>query len=764
MIAAVFSGFALAIVAPWVVRVADRRAGWLLALLPAGITAHLASLVSAVASGEVVATAIPWIPTLGVTLSFRLDGLSLLFGLLVVGIGALVTVYAGGYLAEHPQRGRFFALLFLFMASMLGLVLADDLIVLFVFWELTSISSYLLIGFDHDRPEARSAALQALLVTAGGGLVLLAGLLLLGQVGGTFEVSRLLADPGPVRSHPLYRAVLSAILVGAFTKSAQVPFHFWLPSAMEAPTPVSAYLHSATMVKAGIYLLARLAPVLGGTAFWTALVLPVGVVTMFAGALLALRQTDLKRILAYSTVSALGALTALIGAGTPIAAIAAMVFLLAHALYKGALFLVVGAVDHETGARDVERLGGLWRVMPVTAVAAGLAALSMAGLPPMVGFLAKELLYEAAWPAPGGEWWVLAALAAASAGMVAVAAVAGLEPFVGSMRRTPRAPHEAPAALTVGPVVLAVLGLVIGAAPGVTVQPLVGAAAGAMLGVPATPKLVVWHGFTPILALSALTVLAGAAIFAARAAARRGAPWLDRAGRWGPAAWYDWGVRGLLAVARDQTRSLQTGYLRMYLLVVVGTTVALVGYVFLTRVGVPLPVAVADVYAYEWVLAAAILVAAVGAVGASSRLAAVAALGAVGYGIAVVFILYGAPDLAMTQFAIETLTVILFVLVLYRMPRFARYSGTAARLRDAVVAVAAGGLMTVLLLAATGEAIERRVSAYFAEASVPLAGGRNIVNVILVDFRALDTLGEITVLAIAGVGVYALMKLRARAG
>jgi multicomponent Na+:H+ antiporter subunit A len=764
VIAAVFSGFALAIVAPWVVRAAGRRAGWLLALLPAGITAYLAALIPAVASGAVITTATPWIPTLGVTLSFRLDGLSLLFGLLIAGIGALVTIYAGGYLGEHPQLGRFFAVLFVFMASMLGLVLADDLIVMFVFWELTSISSYLLIGFDHDRAEARAAALQALLVTAGGGLVLLAGLLLLGQAGGALEVSRLLADPEPVRGHPLYLAILIPILVGAFTKSAQVPFHFWLPSAMEAPTPVSAYLHSATMVKAGVYLLARLAPVLGGTAAWTTLVLPVGAATMLTGALLALRQTDLKRILAYSTVSALGALTALIGAGTPAAAVAAVVFLLAHALYKGALFLVAGAVDHETGARDVDRLGGLWRAMPITAAAAGLAAFSMAGLPPAFGFLAKELLYEAAWPAAGGGWWVLPALAAAGAGLVAVAAIAGIEPFAGPARRTPRAPHEAPAALTVGPGVLAALGLVIGVSPGLTAQPLIAAAAGAMLGAPAAANLVLWHGFTPVLGLSALTVLAGAAIYAARAALRRGVPWLDRAGRWGPAAWYDWGLRGLLAVARDQTRFLQTGYLRMYLLVVVGTTVALVGYVFVTRVGARVPVAVGDVRAYEWVLAAAILVAALGVVGASSRLAAVAALGAVGYGIAVVFILYGAPDLAMTQFAIETLTVILFVLILYRMPRFARYSGTPARLGDAAVSVAAGGLMTLLLLAATGEAIERRVSAYFAEASVPLAGGRNIVNVILVDFRALDTLGEITVLAVAGVGVYALMKLRARAG
>ncbi|MDR7421910.1 MAG: putative monovalent cation/H+ antiporter subunit A [Armatimonadota bacterium] len=762
MIAAVASGFALALAAPWIVRRAPAHAGWMLALAPAAMTAYLAAQVPAVVAGSIATAATAWIPTLGIALSFRLDGLSLLFGLLITGVGAVVTVYAGGYLAGHPQLGRFFASLFLFMASMLGLVLADDLIAMFVFWELTSVSSYLLIGFDHDRAEARSAALQALLVTAGGGLVLLAGLLLLGQVGGTFAVSALIAHAEAVRGHVLYLPVLVLILVGAFTKSAQVPFHFWLPSAMEAPTPVSAYLHSATMVKAGVYLLARLAPVLGGTTVWTALVLPVGAATMLVGALLALRQTDLKRILAYSTVSALGALTALIGAGTPAAVEAAMVFLLAHALYKGALFLVAGAVDHETGMRDVSRVGGLRRAMPLTAAAAGLAALSMAGLPPALGFLAKELLYEAVWPGPGGAAWALGVVVVASAALVAVAGIAGVEPFAGPAHPTPRTPHEAPPSLLVGPALLAGLGLAVGLAPVWTAQPLVASAAGATLGAPVTLALKLWHGFTPALGLSVLTVLAGATLYATRSVLRRDAAWLDRAGRLGPAAWYDWAMRALLAAARDQTRLLQSGYLRTYLLVVVGTTVAVTGYALATRVGVRLPTALGDVRSYEWVLAAAILLAALGAVRAPSRLAAVAALGAVGYGIAVVFILYGAPDLAMTQFAVETLTVILFVLVLYRMPRFARYSGTAARVRDALVATAAGGLMTLLLLAATGFSLERRVSAYYAESSVPLAGGRNVVNVILVDFRALDTLGEITVLAIAGVGVYALMRLRAR--
>ena len=369
-------------------------------------------------------------PALGVNLSFTVDGLSLLFALLISGVGALVLVYAGGYLAGSPQLGRLYAFLLFFMASMLGLVLADNLLLLFVFWELTSLSSYLLIGFDHERAEARAAALQALLVTGGGSLALLAGFLLLGQVGGSLELSALLSRPGAVTAHLLYVPILLLVLAGAFTKSAQFPFHFWLPAAMAAPTPVSAYLHSATMVKAGVYLLARLSPVLGGTDFWVWLVTVTGSATMLVGAYLALRQSDLKLILAYSTVSALGVMTSLLGLGGALAVRAALAFLLGHALYKGALFLVAGALDHQTGTRDVDRLAGLARAMPITALAAGLAALSMAGIPPLFGFIAKELSYEATLHAPASAW-VTAAAVLANALLVAAAGLAGLKPFLG---------------------------------------------------------------------------------------------------------------------------------------------------------------------------------------------------------------------------------------------------------------------------------------------------------------------------------------------
>src|ERR1051325_384690 len=391
---AVLSGFAAAIVAPWICRFAGSAAGWLIALLPLGLMIYFGGFLESVGAGHITVMSYDWVPSLGMKLSFLIDGLSLLFAFLISGIGALIFIYAAEYLRGHPQLGRFYSYLLIFMASMLGLGLANNLIVLYVFWELTSISSYFLIGFDHNRESARAAALQALLVTGAGGLALLAGVLLLGTAGGSLEISTLLDNAEMVRRDALYVPILLLVLAGAFTKSAQVPFHFWLPSAMEAPTPVSAYLHSATMVKAGVYLLARLTPVLGGTPLWLYALSIVGAETMVTGAYVAVRQNDLKRMLAYLTVSALGMLILFIGVGTPEALAAAIVFLLAHALYKGALFLATGIVDRQTGSRDVRELGGLRSAMPMTASIAALAALSLAALPPTLGFIGKEMLLE----------------------------------------------------------------------------------------------------------------------------------------------------------------------------------------------------------------------------------------------------------------------------------------------------------------------------------------------------------------------------------
>ncbi|MCX7708131.1 MAG: proton-conducting transporter membrane subunit [Anaerolineae bacterium] len=818
IIIAVLSGFALAALAPWVYRLSRGAAGWLLALLPLGLTLYFGTYLFQLGARLAVIVSYPWVPELGINLSFYVDGLSLLFALLISGIGALVVIYAGGYLAGKPQLGRFYAIVLMFMASMLGLVLANNVITLFVFWELTSLASYLLIGLEHERERARAAALQALLVTGGGGLALLAGLVLLAQVGGSLELATLLSNGDAIREHAFYLPILLLILLGAFTKSAQTPFHFWLPNAMEAPTPVSAYLHSATMVKAGVYLLARLSPVLGGTEAWHYLVTAAGMVTMLLGALLALAQTDLKRILAYSTVSTLGALVLLLGLDTTLSVKAAMLFLLVHALYKGALFLVAGAVDHEAGTRDVRQLGGLARAMPITATAAVLAALSMACLPPMLGFIHKELRYEAKLQAPRAAGLVTAAGVAANVLLVAVAGIVGLRPFFARRRETPKKPHEAPLAMWLGPAVLAGLGLLNGLFPDAIPSALVSAAASATRAQVTEIELALWHGISPVFALSVLTVAAGVAIYAGhslllrgdgirpedghpgavedsvpgqapasgpvgrrslepkalsglrwfvrgRVLASRFAGWiiaaLRRLGRWGPGAVYELALRGLNGVARAQTALLQSGYLRFYLITIIATTVGLVGYALARGASLAWPAGpTAEIRFYEALIGLLILAATLLSVLSSSRLTVVAALGAVGYGVALIYTFFGAPDLAMTQFAIETLTVFLFVLVLYRLPRFAYLSSRAARLRDAVIALAAGGLMTALVLAVTSLPMQSRLSPFFAENAVPLARGRNIDNVILVDFRGLDTLGEITVLAVAAIGVYALLKLR----
>ncbi len=759
MLTAILSGFVLAILAPGLYRIVRGGAGWLLALLPLGLAIYFASHAPLIASGDALSESNSWVPALGVDLSFRLDGLSMLLSLLITGVGALILVYAGGYLAGHPQLGRLYAFLLMFMGSMLGLVLADNILLLFVFWELTSISSYLLIGFDHERAAARSAALQALLVTGGGGLALMAGLLLLGQAGGSLELSTLLLQADHLRSHPLYLPSLVLILIGAFTKSAQFPFHFWLPGAMEAPTPVSAYLHSATMVKAGIYLLARLSPALGGTDAWFLSVTTVGGVTMLLSAWLAITQSDMKRILAYSTVSALGTLTLLLGLGGTLAVQAAMAFLVGHALYKGALFLVAGTLDHQTGTRDVDRLGGLFRAMPITALAAGFAALSMAGIAPLFGFLSKELFYEAALRAPAAAW-ITAAAVTANILLAAAAFIVGIRPFLGKAVPTPKPAREAPLSLWMGSVVLASLGAVMGLWPALGTDGLLSAAGTAVLGETVSIHLSLWHGLTLALALSAVTLIGGVIVYVSRGLLRRLASRWESLGQFGPARWYELVLLGLNGLAGGQTRLLQSGYLRYYLMIVLVATVGLTGTTLATRGHLVKPTDWSGLHFYDVGLVVLILMATVATVLARTRLAAIAALGVVGYSVALVFVVFGAPDVAMTQFLIETLTVILFVLVFYHLPETPALSSALARGRDALIATTVGVLMTAFVLIATEVQYQPPISEYFAEHSLPDAHGRNLVNVILVDFRGLDTLGELTVLAAAGIGVYALLKLR----
>jgi multicomponent Na+:H+ antiporter subunit A len=725
-----------------------------LALIPALLTAWFARGLWSVATDGPFTVAMEWLPALGVSLAFRFDGLSLLFATLITAIGTLIVIYASRYL-EQPST-RFYLTLFAFMGSMLGLVLSDDVIALFVFWELTGFTSYLLIGFEDEREEARRAALQALIVTGAGGLALLAGGVLMTQVGGSSRISVLLERGPDFLGHETYPALVVLILLAAFTKSAQFPFHFWLPNAMQAPTPVSAYLHSATMVKAGVYLAARMTPLLGGSWLWMTLLVSAGALTMVGGAYRATIETDLKRVLAYSTISALGVLMLLLGVGTQAAVTASLVYLLAHACYKGALFMIAGAIDHETGTRDVTEVSGLRHKMPVTAAAGLLAAASMAGLPLFFGFIAKEQFYESLRHIQANDVWpvvLLAAAVGASALLGAVALTAGLGPFIGRLN-APEGTHEAPAAMWFGPLALGVVGLAIGFAPGIAQTP-VSLAAAAILPGEAPVTLALWHGLNLTLLLSAATLLAAVCLFLFRVPLRRHA-W-PRA--LGTERLYTRALSALDAISDVAAPAFQGASLRSYVLTIVLTFVGLVGTALVTVRLMPALSRWTPIQLHEAAVALLIVLAAVSAARATNIMTAVLSLGMVGYGVSLMYVIFGAPDLGMTQFAVETLTVVIFVLVFRQLRGFGDLSSPLVRLRDGVVATAAGAMIAVLVLFIGASGTTSRLSSYFVDAAPRLGHGRNVVNVILVDFRAFDTLGEITVLVTVAVGVMALLRI-----
>ncbi len=757
---AVLSGFLLAALAPLFHRWFGDRTSFVLAVFPAALALWFLNQLPAVMAGETLVLSMEWVPSLGMSLTFVVDGLSMLFALLVTGIGTFVLIYAGGYLKGHPDLVRFHLAILAFMVSMLGLVLADGLFTLFVFWELTSITSYLLIGFNHTDLEARKSARQGLFVTVAGGLALMAGLAMLGVAGGSWSLAELNAMDDVLREHDLYTPLLICLLLGAFTKSAQFPFHFWLPNAMAAPTPVSAYLHSATMVKAGIYLLARLQPGLGGTEMWTVTLSVVGALTMFTGAFLAIRHTNIKKLLAYSTVMALGTLTMLLGIGTEGAMIAFVTFLLAHSLYKGALFMVAGILDHETGTKDVTAMGGLRPLMPITAVIAMVAALSLAGVPPLFGFIGKELMFESVLDASAWRWLVLLLAFSAAILTIAVAAIIALRPFFGQRRQTPRVAHEAPASMLLGPAVLATLSLLLGLLPALAGTGLLTAAASAVVGAPVEVKLSLWHGINLPLLMSVVSLVLGYLLFQRWDRVRARLARLDPLIARGPESGYDAFMDGVVVVSEWQTRILQNGYMRNYILVMIVTLIALIGNSLLLRHSPQLAFDL-DVQFHEAIVVGTMVLGALFAAISRSRLGAVVSVGIMGFSIALTFILFSAPDLGITQLLVETLTVILLVLVLFRLPRFSSLSTPIERVRDVAVAGSLGGLITLLVL--TSWSIDQFVpiSDYMIANSAPLAYGRNIVNVILVDYRSLDTLGEIFVLALAAIGVFAMLKLRA---
>jgi multicomponent Na+:H+ antiporter subunit A len=767
---AVVSGIVGGLIAPALAR---RPGGtWLPAVLPAVLfLGFLAMLPTVVADGP-IDERIPWVPSLGVELRWRLDGLGLLFALLITGLGALIVAYASGYLAGHRHLGRFQGLLLGFMAAMLILVLADDLIVVFVGWGLTSFTSYLLIAFEGEQPAARAGARQALVITVAGELAMLAGFLLLASVGGTFAISELVGQGEAIRADPLYPAILVLVLLGAFTKSAQFPFHFWLPNAMAAPTPASAYLHSATMVKAGVYLLARVAPILGGTVAWGVALGVAGAATMLVGAILALRALEMKRVLAYSTVGALGTMVFLLASGEPLPTVGAFVFLLGHALYKGALFLVAGSLDHETGVKKVDRLAGLGRVMPWTAGAAILAALSMAGLLPLVGFIGKELVIDAALEGGDPIGSGLLVIAMSSAAFVAVAGIVAIRPFLGRRVRVetdaaatdPHAahPHDPPARMWAGPLLLGLIGLALGLLPEPWLGGLSRSAAAATIAQPVDKQLALWHGLNLTLAVSFLVVAAGAAIYVAREPIRRGVAAIDVGARFGPERGVEWGLVGIQRFAEATTRVMQDGHMRHYLIVTILTAITLVGIALVRPGTLEWYPGDGGFRAVELIVAVVIAAAAIIAIRARTRLEAIAGLGIVGYGVALIYLLFGAPDLALTQVLIETLTVIIFVLVFFHLPQFSSLSPARTRIRDALVAVAAGTVMSALVFATFTDQTDATIADELLRLSVPVGEGRNVVNVILVDTRALDTFGEILVVGVAGLGVYALLRRERR--
>ncbi len=729
-----------------------------LPLVPLLITAYFASQIAGVSGGTPLREETAWFPALGVTLSFTLDAWSLIFALLIAGIGTLVTFYSTGYLSGHPQQNRFFSYLFFFMASMLGTVLASNAILIFIFWELTSLSSYFLIGFDHEDAKSRASALQALLVTGIGGLAMLAGFVLVGNIAGSFELNEWFLQGEVIRSHPTLVPALCLILLGAFTKSAQFPFHFWLPSAMVAPTPVSAYLHSSTMVKAGVYLLARLVPLFGATALWPVILPWTGAITMLAGAFLALRADDMKQHLAYLTVSALGLLVLLIGSGSTLGVQAAVIFLVAHAFYKGSLFMTVGSVHHATGLRDPEKLSGLAKKMPFTAAAAVVAGASLASLPPFLGFGAKELALASAI---GSRASWIAASSIAAAGMVYTALFLwiALKPFLGN-KPGPHA-HEAPFSMWSGAAVLAFLGLAFPLMVPIT-SPFWEQTASALSGATASLGHAETKGIHPEILLSLASWAGGVILYWKRLKLRAVLNKILEFSRVGPEMLYKRSIESLLLIAKTQTDFFQTGSLRYYFRIVTATAIVLTALGFL-RSGFP-AVRSIPFYFFETALAVMIIAATFATLFTEKKLAAVAYLGVVGLSISLIFFLFGAPDLAMTQFAVEVLTLILLALVLYRLPHFKKISSRRTVLTDALLAIGSGFMMFLFVLSATYHTpgIFPALVEFYEKNTLKLAHGHNIVNVILVDFRGFDTLGEITVLGIAGIGAYALLKLTIR--
>ena len=752
--------FVLALVVGLLGRDQRRTAAWLAAAAPVAGLLVLAWLTHDVLHAGGVRSSTPWVPSLGLALSLRLDGLAWMFAGLVLAIGLLIVVYARYYLSEEDSMPRFFSFLLLFMGSMLGMVVAGNLILLAVFWELTSVSSFLLIGFWNHRSDARDGARMALAITGAGGLALLGGVILLGRITGSYELDVVLASGPQILAHPLYPVALVLVLLAVFTKSAQFPFQFWLPHAMAAPTPVSAYLHSATMVKAGVFLLARLHPALAGSDLFFYLVSGIGAVTLLVGAWHAIFQHDVKGLLAYSTISHLGLITLLFGLSTPMAVVAGLFHIINHATFKASLFMAAGIIDHETGTRDMRRLGGLFRLMPYTGALAIIASLAMAGVPLLNGFLSKEMFFTEALEVEGHtfmRWGIAAAAVLAGAFGVAYSLRFVHDTFFGAGPvRVERTPHEPPRFMRIPVEVLVVVCLAVGIAPAVTIAPVLHAAATGVLGDGNVPyySLSIWHGWNVPLMMSLFGLAAGIALyFGIRRLIDLYGISYDSRGR----RVYEWKLEWATRLAGRLTDTLGNGSLQRYFLLMVLAALVMGAAPFAHLAlssgdSQPMP----PLGWLVWGIGVAATLATVAL--HRRRLVALVVMGAVGLAVSLGFVLLSAPDLALTQLLVEMATIALMLLALNYLPEESPVEPSRARRwRDAAVSLAAGGGVAALVYAVITRPLDT-VAAEMLALSLPEGGGGNVVNVILVDFRGFDTLGEIAVFGIAGLVVHAMLR------
>ncbi|WP_424767782.1 Na+/H+ antiporter subunit A [Paenibacillus sp. sgz302251] len=791
---AVIIPFIFAMGSPILHKVLKRvHTGWFILPAPVLLFVYFLSRISSIQAGEKIKETISWIPSLGIEFTVYLDGLGLLFSLLISGIGSLVVLYSIFYLDKIKEAiNLFYVYLLLFMGAMLGVVLSDNLMVLYGFWELTSISSFLLIAFWHKRERSKYGALKSMLITVFGGLAMLAGFVLLYIMTGTFSIREIIGSVDQITGHVLFIPALLLVLLGAFTKSAQFPFHIWLPDAMEAPTPVSAYLHSATMVKAGIYLVARLSPVFAGEAVWFWLVSAAGMITLFYGSYRAMKQIDLKAMLAYSTISQLGLVMSLLGLGSAAAVytgttdslfyakatMAAIFHLINHAVFKGALFMVVGIVDHETGTRDMRKLGGLMSVMPVTFSVALIGTFSMAGLPPFNGFLSKEMFFTSVLNIMQMDVFNMAFLAVF---FPIVAWIASIFTFVYSMllvfktftgkkqfEKLEKKPHEAPLGMLLPPVILGSLAVVFGLFPQLLSYSLIEPAMAAVHPSLLNPgdrfevKISLWHGWTTEIFMTIGVVLIGILLFKLHHRLKvLNQPLLSR---FSLNQTYDGGIKLMDQGSNRLTNTYMTGSIRHYLIYIFVFLIASLGVTLFRSNALQFDFSkFAPMSIYEAVIIFALVVSVIAVPFARTRLMAIILTGTAGYMVTLFFVIFRAPDLALTQMIVETVSVTLFLLCFYHLPDLKReVTALRFRLSNFIISVAVGAVMTIIALSASSSRSFESISTFFLKESYNSAGGNNVVNVILVDFRGFDTLFEIVVLGIASYGIYAMIRLQVK--